>query len=142
MNLVDTPRASRLAFDRNPLEKLTMADAPDAPRRYASVMRQCFPPLSATAPDTRERAETASGQKKNTALAAGLFVLAGLLVNDGSPASQRLAEVSSRLMLNHFAVELVLLVLGLLLLPLGVLGVSLCTCLVTLFHHFIAPGAI
>ena len=45
-------------------------------------------------------------------------------------------------MLNHFAVELVLLVLGLLLLPLGVLGVSLCTCLVTLFHHFIAPGAI
>src|SRR5436190_17348375 len=74
-------------------------------------MRQCFPPLSATAPDTRERAETASGQKKNTALAAGLFVLAGLLVNDGSPASQRLAEVSSRLMLNHFAVELVLLVL-------------------------------
>ena len=81
-------------------------------------------------------------QQKNPASPAGLFVLAGLLVNDGSPASQRFPEVSSRLMLNHFAVELVLLVLGLLLLPLGVLGVSLCTCLVTLFHHFIAPGAI
>ena len=50
-------------------------------------------------------------QKKNPAVAAGLFVLAGLLVNDASPASQRLAEVSSRLMLNHFAIELVLLVL-------------------------------
>jgi len=40
------------------------------------------------------------------------------------------------------AVELVLLVLvlGLVLLPLLVLGVSLRTCLVTLSQHFIAPG--
>ena len=81
-------------------------------------------------------------QKKTPQSQRGSSFLAGLLVNDGSPASQRFPEVSSRLMLNHFAVELVLLVLGLLLLPLGVLGVSLCTCLVTLFHHFIAPGAI
>ena len=34
-----------------------------------------------------------------------------------------------------------LLVLGLVLLPLLVLGVSLRTCLVTLSQHFIAPGA-
>ena len=39
------------------------------------------------------------------------------------------------------AVELVLLVLGRVLLPLLVLGVSLRTCLVTLSQHFIAPGA-
>ena len=38
------------------------------------------------------------------------------------------------------AVELVLLVLGRVLLPLLVLGVSLRTCLVTLSQHFIAPG--
>jgi len=37
---------------------------------------------------------------------------------------------------ERLAVELVLLVLG----PLLVLGVSLRTCLVTLFQHFIAPG--
>ena len=77
-------------------------------------------------------------QKKNPAVAAGLFVLAGLLVRQsGKPAA---SGGFVALDAESLAVELVLLVLGLVLLPPLVLGISLRTCLVTLFQHFIAPG--
>jgi hypothetical protein len=82
--------------------------SPDQQLRHAAV----FPCCQRMAASYEGKSRKSQCQKKNPAVAAGLFVLAGLLVNDASPASQRLAEVSSRLMLNHFAVELVLLVLS------------------------------
>src|SRR5438067_8857197 len=64
--------------------------SPDQQLRHAAV----FPCCQRMAASYEGKSRKSQCQKKNPAVAAGLFVLAGLLVNDASPASQRLAEVS------------------------------------------------
>ena len=73
-------------------------------------------------------------EERSPAVASGALPLSGLLRRQsGKPAA---SGGFVALDVEPLAVELVLLVLG----PLLVLGVSLRTCLVTLFQHFIAPG--